>query len=187
MQGYTASITIVAALDRNRAIGKNNRLPWERLRSDMKHFSQLTQHKDVVMGRKTYESLPDKYRPLPERRNWIVSSTANPKAFPGNCFIVRNPLELLLKAGGREVFVMGGELIYRAFLPYASRMILTHVEAEIAGTDVFFPPFPAIGWEESFLSRHEADAENEYAFSIVEYRKVVHAEEVQSARPASSW
>lgn len=187
MQGYTASITLIAALDKKRAIGKDNRLPWQRLRADMKHFSELTTGKDVVMGRNTYESLPPKYRPLPGRRNWIVSRTADLLSFPPNCFIVRNPHELLLKAGGREVFVMGGAQIYRAFLPYASRMILTHVEAEVEGTDTFFPDFPLAGWEQALLASQEANAENDYPFTIIEYKRVRILEELQGVEPASSW
>lgn len=181
MHGYTARITLIAALDRRNAIGRGGKLPWH-LKADMDHFRDTTMNMDVVMGRKTYDSIPQKFRPLAGRRNWVVSSRSA-DSFASSCFVVRNPIDLLLKAGGREVFVMGGEQIYSAFLPYASRLILTHVETVVENADAFFPEIPQVGWEKATLFRCEADRENDFGFSICEYTKI--KEEVAASGPAS--
>src|SRR3954452_23082014 len=128
-------VSIVVAKSRNRVIGRDGRLPWH-LPADLRRFRELTSGNTVVMGRRTYESLPDTFRPLPKRRNIVVS--ANPSyACPGA--ELQASLRSALDVCGGEGFVIGGSRIYAEALPVADRLYVTEVDAEVEG-DVFFPP-----------------------------------------------
>src|ERR1700749_597303 len=124
-------ISLIAAHSENRVIGKNNDLPWK-LPDDMKYFMQTTKGHHVVMGRKNYDSLPEKFRPLPNRTNIVVTRQ---KAFKAPGCIVSNSLEKALDIcrnnGEREAFVIGGAEIYEASLPVANRLYLTEIHATI--------------------------------------------------------
>ena len=124
-------IAIVAALSRNRVIGRDGGLPWH-LPGDLRHFKELTSGGTVVMGRKTYESIPEKFRPLPNRRNLVL--TRNGFEAPGA--EIRHDLQEALEE--QDCFVIGGATIYAQALPFADRLYLTEIDAEIAG-DAFFP------------------------------------------------
>jgi dihydrofolate reductase len=126
-------IAIVAALSRNRVIGRDGDLPWH-LPGDLKHFKELTSGGTVVMGRKTYESLPERFRPLPNRRNVVL--TRNGFDAPGAD--VRHSLDEALE---QDCFVIGGGSLYAQALPLADRLHLTEVEADVPG-DTFFPATP---------------------------------------------
>ena len=138
-------LSLIAAVARNRAIGKDNQLLWH-LPEDMKHFRETTRGKPVVMGRKTWESLPEKFRPLPGRQNIVVSRDPAYKAHGAD---LAGSLEgaLALAGGAEEVFVIGGEQLYRAALPFADRLYLTEVELEPAA-DAFFPELNPAVWQE---------------------------------------
>ena len=138
-------LSLIAAVARNRAIGKNNQLLWH-LPEDMKHFRETTRGKPVVMGRKTWESLPEKFRPLPGRQNIVVSRDPAYKAHGAD---LAGSLEgaLALAGGAEEVFVIGGEQLYRAALPFADRLYLTEVELE-PEADAFFPELHPAVWQE---------------------------------------
>ena len=138
-------LSLIAAVARNRAIGKNNQLLWH-LPEDMKHFRETTRGKPVVMGRKTWESLPEKFRPLPGRQNIVVSRDPAYKAHGAD---LAGSLEgaLALAGGAEEVFVIGGEQLYRAALPFADRLYLTEVELE-PEADAFFPELNPAVWQE---------------------------------------
>lgn len=161
-----ARVTMVAAIDYGLAIGRAGKLPW-RLAADMEHFKKLTTGKIVVMGRKTYESIPPRFRPLPERENWILSRDQTYE--PAGCTIFRSKEELLLKADEEELFVIGGAEIYTLFFPDANRLVLTHVETHVERADTFFPPVPA-DWNMTLLKKQGPDSKNQFGFSIVEYR-----------------
>lgn len=162
-------LTIVAAMGRRREIGRDGSLPF-RLKSDMMHFRDVTGGRPVVMGRKTWDSLPKK--PLPGRPNVIVSRNPDFEA-QGAC--VFSSIGLAAAAARaladnlnvEEVCIIGGGQIYAAALPLVKRMWLTEVDAE-ADADVFFPAFDERAWKEVSAVRHEADADNEAAFVIRE-------------------
>ena len=138
-------LSLIAAVARNRAIGKDNQLLWH-LPEDMKHFRETTRGKPVVMGRKTWEALPEKFRPLPGRQNIVVSRDPAYKAHGAD---LAGSLEgaLALAGGAEEVFVIGGEQLYRAALPFADRLYLTEVELE-PEADAFFPELNPAVWQE---------------------------------------
>ena len=162
-------ITLVVAMDNNGVIGKGGKVPWK-LRRDMKHFADTTIGKTVVMGRKTYESLPANFKPLPNRRNMILTNDS--EFLAPNCTILRYVAEILELSRTEEVFVIGGGQIYRQLMPYANKIIMTDVDAEIEGGDTFFPN---IGpeWKGRLLWRQEVDSRNDFAFWVVEHIRAV--------------
>lgn len=162
-------LTIVAAMGRRREIGRDGSLPF-RLKSDMMHFRDVTGGRPVVMGRKTWDSLPKK--PLPGRPNVIVSRNPDFEArgacvFPSIGLAAAAARALADNLNVEEVCIIGGGQIYAAALPLVKRMWLTEVDAETEA-DVFFPAFDEREWKEVSAVRHEADADNEAAFVIRE-------------------
>lgn len=155
-------IRIIAAISKNRAIGKDNALLW-RLSSDLKRFRELTTGSSVVMGRKTYESIG---RPLPNRRNMIVTRDSAYSAEGCECF---GSLESALEACGRDCYVIGGGEIYSQAMPVADRLHITLVRGEFEA-DAFFPE---IGKEWAKVSRQdfEKDDKNEYDYSFIDYER----------------
>ncbi len=162
------NITIVVAMDKNSVIGKGGEVPWK-LRRDMKHFTDTTTGKIVVMGRKTYDSLPKKFKPLPDRKNMILTRDEDFIA-PTGCTILRYVEEILELSREEEIFVIGGAQVYRQLLPYANKLIVTDIDTEIEGGDTFFPN---IGpeWRGRLLWRHEVDSKNPFAFWVLEYTR----------------
>lgn len=134
-------IALIAALGKNRALGKGNQLLWQ-IPEDMKRFKALTNGHPVIMGRKTWDSIPEKFRPLPGRTNIVVSRQTS-YAIPG-ATVTHSLIEALGLAqgaeGGEEVFVIGGGQLYAEALPYAHRLYLTLIADEKEG-DAFFPPY----------------------------------------------
>jgi len=164
------TISLIAALTRNRVIGKNNDLPWH-LPDDMKYFMQTTKGHHVIMGRKNYESLPEKFRPLPNRTNLVVTRQLHYNA-PG-CQVVHSvtaALDLARQNKEQEVFIIGGAAIYQAGLADTHRMYLTEIDAELEG-DIFFPVFDRKDWKEISRVHHPADERHLYAFDFVVYER----------------
>ncbi|MCB1940678.1 MAG: dihydrofolate reductase [Candidatus Accumulibacter sp.] len=146
-------ISLIAALARNRAIGKGQQLLWQ-LPDDMRHFRETTRGKTVIMGRKTWESLPTAFRPLPGRRNIVVSR--DPAYRPNGATLASSIDEAITLAGeGSEVFVIGGADLYRQTLPLAQRLYLTEVADDCPG-DSFFPALAPGEWRE--VSRRAGDS-----------------------------
>ena len=159
-------ISLIAALAKNRAIGKDGQLLWH-LPEDMRHFRETTRGKPVIMGRKTWESLPDSFRPLPGRHNIVVSR--NPSYLAAGATLVGSLEDAISVAGEvAEVFVIGGAELYRQALPVASRLYLTEIAQDFAG-DVFFPDVPVEDWEE--ISRQAQQGTSGPVFSFVVYRR----------------
>jgi len=158
-------VALIAAMDRNRLIGRDNTLPWH-LPEDLRHFKATTLGKPVVMGRKTWESLG---RPLPGRRNIVVSR--NPD-YPLQGAELAPSLDAALAraAGDDETFVIGGADLYRQALPLAQRLYLTEIDAEHEG-DAWFPAIPAGEWQESTRERHVSAGGLAYAFVLYERRR----------------
>jgi len=163
-------ISLIAALTKNNVIGKNKDLPWH-LPDDMKHFMQTTQAHHVIMGRKNYESIPDKFRPLPNRTNIVVTRQKDFSA-PG-CHIVNSIEEGIAMARAareKELFIIGGSEIYSQSIPYADQLYLTEIDTILEG-DTYFPSFNRDEWQELSRTHHEADARHLYAFDFVIYKK----------------
>jgi dihydrofolate reductase len=135
-------ISLIAALSENGVIGKDNTLPWH-YPEDLQYFKKMTLGKPVIMGRRTFESM--KSRPLPERKNIILTQDRNFHA--KDCIIVYSELEALAAADNAvEVMVIGGAVIFKIFLPLASRLYLTFIHQKIKG-DTFFPEIDWSHWQ----------------------------------------
>lgn len=161
-------ISLIAAVSSNRVIGKANDLPWH-LPDDMKYFMVTTKGHPVIMGRRNYTSIPEKFRPLPGRSNIVVTRQQGFIA-PG-CLVVNSPeaaLEAAKATGVEEAFVIGGGELYAAFLASADRLYLTEIEAEVDG-DTFFPEFDRAKWQETSRQHHPADERHRHAFDFVVY------------------
>lgn len=129
-------LSMIAAIGENNELGKNNALLW-RLDGDLPFFKRVTMGKTVIMGRKTFQSLP---KALPGRKNIVISSS--PSFSAEGAAVVHSPAEALALAGEtEEVFVIGGAMIYRAFLPLADRLYLTEAKASDDTADAYFPAF----------------------------------------------
>jgi dihydrofolate reductase len=158
---HTPLISLIAALDETRVIGKDNRLPW-RLPADLRHFKTLTLNKPIVMGRKTWESLPGL---LPQRTHIVISRDSAYQA--SACLIADSPSAAIEKAGKvAEIMVVGGASIYRLMLPLAQRMYLTLVHGRFQG-DAFFPSWDEREWIEIERQDRLADEKNPVDYSFV--------------------
>ena len=124
------TISLVAAVARDGVIGRDGGIPW-RLPGDVRHFKSLTTGHAVVMGRRTWESLPDRFRPLPDRRNVVVTRNETWQA-EGAERAGSSEEALALLADEEHVFVIGGAQIYAAALPHADELVLTEIDADIA-------------------------------------------------------
>lgn len=164
-------ISLIAALAENHVIGKNNDLPWK-LPDDMRFFMETTKGHHVIMGRKNYDSLKDKYKPLPNRTNIVVTRQRDFKA-PG-CIVV-NAIEESLNIAKRnnepEAFVIGGAEIYKLTMDKANRLYLTEIHAQVDG-DTYFPEFNKTEWKEIERKHHPADDRHRYPFDFVIYEKI---------------
>ena len=134
-------IALIAAIGKNRELGRSGELVWH-LPDDMRHFKELTLGHPVIMGRKTWESLPERFRPLPDRTNIVVTRQ---EGYTAEGATVDASLEDALASaaladGVDEIFIIGGGELYAAALPLADRLYLTLVEAT-ADADTFFPPY----------------------------------------------
>lgn len=158
-------ITLIAAMDAQRLIGKGDGLPW-RLPADLKHFKALTLGKPVIMGRKTFETIG---KPLPGRTNIIISRDPD---YAREGVIVAHDLQEALDAAQEaagadaEVMVAGGANVYFQFLPRADRMELTLVHGQFEG-DAWFPAYDRRDWGVIHEEHHPADEENPYPYSFL--------------------
>ncbi len=156
-------ISLIAAMSKNRVIGKNNSIPWK-LPEDMRHFKRLTLGKTVVMGRKTFESIG---KPLPKRVNIVI--TRDRSYMAKGCFVVNSVKDALkIPKDGEEVMVIGGSEIYRQFLPFANVIYLTIIEKNFDG-DSFFPEISRNEWKEI---KRERQGNGEFQYSFVTLKRV---------------
>lgn len=162
-------ISFVVAMDRNRLIGAQGDLPW-RLPDDMKHFRKVTMGKPVLMGRVTYESIPERFRPLPGRTNIILTRQETYEA--EGCIIVHSMDEALEAADGKpELMVIGGAQIFAQLLPQADRLYLTQIHGEFTG-DVYFPALDMDEWQEVSRREHQQDDKHAVPFTILVLERV---------------
>ena len=154
--------TIIAAIGKNRELGRDNKLLWS-LKGDLKFFKEKTTNHTIIMGRKTFESLG---RLLPNRKHIVISSSNN---FPEEVDVYNNIESLLshYKDTSEELFIIGGAKIYSEFIDYATKMYLTLVDGEF-DADVYFPMFDESVWIKTVLSENE---ENGLKYKHVLYEK----------------
>lgn len=164
------NISFVVAVARNGVIGKNNDLPW-RLPDDMKFFMSKTKGHHVVLGRKNYDSLPAKFKPLPERTNIIVTHQKD-FTVPGAVIVHSIEDAIAFARNNREtdLMIIGGAEIYKLAFPFANTLYITEIDADVEG-DVYFPKFDKAEWTELERVHHPADAKHPYAFDFVVYQR----------------
>ncbi len=157
-------------MTKNRVIGMENDLPWH-LPDDFKFFQDMTKGHHVIMGRKNFESLPPKFRPLPFRTNIILTRNSNYDK-PGTITVenIEKGLEMAELAGDEEPFIIGGGEIYKLALPLIDRMYITEIDAEIEG-DTFFPEVNWDQWTEKLRKHHPKDDRHKFAFDFVVYER----------------
>jgi len=157
-------LSLIAALDRHRAIGKGNALPWH-LPADLRRFKALTLGKPVLMGRKTAESIG---RALPGRRNLVLTRSGR---VPFDGMEAVASIEEAIAAAD-EVCVIGGGEVYALALPMATHLSLTHVDTVVDDADAFFPAFDEKDWRVTSREAHPVDDKHALAFEFVDYARV---------------
>jgi len=165
-------VSAIVACSKNRAIGRENQIPWY-LPADLKYFKKITSGHFVIMGRKTFESIG---RPLPNRTNIIITHQKNFKA--ENCILFNSFLDAIEYSkvhNQSEIFVIGGGEIYRQALAVCSKIYYTEVETEIEDATTFFPVLNEEDWSKTYHEAHLADEKNlfNYSFNIFERIKPV--------------
>ena len=144
-------ISLIVAKSKNNVIGDKGKIPWH-IPNDLKRFKKITTGNVVIMGRKTFESLPEEYRPLPNRVNIILSKD---KSYKTNCCMVFNNLKKAIRKAGsnKEIFIIGGGEIYKESLKYADKVYKTAVDGDFEG-DTYFPKLNK-NWKE--VNREEKE------------------------------
>ena len=159
-------IALIAAMDNRRLIGAGGHLPW-RLPADLRWFKQVTMGKPMVMGRRTYESIG---RPLPGRHSIVLTRSQDYMA--QGCTVVHSVEEALEAAGPvAEVMVIGGAQVFRLFMPWATRLYLTLVDAALEG-DTYFPVLDEAAWHETWSRERPADEANPYGLRFAIWEKL---------------
>lgn len=161
------TLALIAAIDRQRAIGRGGELLWHE-REDQRHFRAMTMGCPVIMGRKTWDSLPAKFKPLPGRRNIVVTRNAAWQA-DGAEAVPSLAAALALTARADKVFVIGGGELYASALPFADELLLTEIDASFDGSDTFFPPLDRALFSETARDERRTADGTHYAF--VTYRR----------------
>lgn len=164
-------IILIAAMDQNGLIGKENGLPWPHLPKDMKRFKQITLNHSVVMGKKTFDTLVS---PLPNRDNFVLTrSDWVPEKWMFCTW--KTSLESILRMNKLDpeerIYVIGGADIYRQFLPHADKMELTHIHGTFRG-DTYFPPYSTLEWKKIKTLSIEKDLHNPYSMDFTTYIRI---------------
>lgn len=156
------TIELIVAMSNNYAIGNNNKLLWH-IPEDLRRFKELTSGHSVLMGRNTWESLPEKYRPLPNRENFVLSSN---KSFIANGAETLHSLDLIPLR--EKLFVIGGSEIYRQTIQYADIIHLTQVHVNVEEADTFFPKFDLTMWD---ISDNIVSSDENYKYSFLTLKR----------------
>ena len=156
-------IILIAAVDKNLAIGKDGKIPWE-IKEDLKFFREKTEDTAIIMGRATYDSIG---RPLPKRKNIVMTRTFKKRE---GIIEVNSSKDALkhAKSYSEKIYIIGGEYIYKEFLPLATKLLITEIDIEVVSPDAFFPEWDTSQWKE--ISRKRG-SENGLNFSFVEYQR----------------
>ena len=163
-------ISQIVAVAENGVIGKNNQLPWH-LPADMKYFRDTTMGHCVIMGRKNYDSIPLKYRPLEGRTNIVVTRQKNFRA--EKCIVVNSVEDALSEAKKKnetEVFIIGGADIYKQTIGIAHKLYVTHINQTFDG-DAFFPKIDSNRWKKMMQTDIQSNEKNKFPFSFCVYEK----------------
>lgn len=166
-------VSLIVAIDQESGIGKNNDLMWH-LPADMKFFKETTTGHVVVTGRKNYDSIPARFRPLPNRENAVLTRNENYEAIGAKVFSsLENCLKHYETEQERTVFIIGGGQIYQEALAMdvVDEMFVTHVQ-KVYGADTFFPKIDLKKWKSEIVFEHEADEKHEVGFVVKRYWKV---------------
>ncbi|OZM57412.1 dihydrofolate reductase [Lottiidibacillus patelloidae] len=155
-------ISLITCMDKKNTIGLNNKLPWH-LPADLKYFKRITTNHVIVMGRKTYESIG---KPLPNRRNVVL--TRNKDWSVSGVEVLHSVEEVLTTFKGQEVYVIGGEEVYKQFLTKADKLYITLIDEVFSG-DAFFPFVQMEQWELVHETIGEKDSSNPYDYKFLEY------------------
>lgn len=161
-------ISLIAAIGKNNELGKNNTLVWS-MPTDLKYFREKTSGHPVIMGRKTFESIG---RPMPNRRNIIITRDLNYKK---DGIEVAHSLEEalnLIPHKKEEIFVIGGEEIFKQAMNLADRLYITHIDAEDSEADSFFPEIIPVVWNEISHEEHKKDEKNPYNYTFSIYERI---------------
>jgi len=164
-------LSIIVAVSENNVIGKDNRLIW-RLPADMKFFKEKTTDHVIITGRKNYESIPEKFRPLPDRKNIVITRQKNYHA-PGAVVVssIENALQYVLENhNSEEIFIIGGAEIYRQTLSVCHKIYLTRIHHTFEG-DAYFPIVNEKDWQLTQSEDFSADDKNIYNFTIQTWEK----------------
>lgn len=159
------SFSIIVALAENYAIGKNNRLLWH-IPEDLRRFKRITSGHHLVMGKKTFESLP--IRPLPNRTSIILSDIPGDKI--EGCVMAYSIDEAIEKCPDEECFVIGGGMVYRQFLPLADKLYITWVNKTF-DADTFFPALNLDEWDLLESEKHGPEGRNDFSYTFTVYRR----------------
>lgn len=158
-------ITLVAAMAEDRLIGAKGKIPWAgALPRDMEHFRAITMGHALIMGRMTWDSIPERFRPLPGRINIVMSRDTDFAAT--GALIARDVDEALALAGDNDVMIIGGAQIYALFLPIATHLELTIVGGTFTG-DAYFPPFEGSDWQTIEEIAHPAKGRDAYPMTFL--------------------
>ena len=156
-------IILIAAVDKNLAIGKDGKIPWE-VKEDLKFFRENTEDSAIIMGRATFDSIG---RPLPKRKNIVMTRTFKGREGVIEVNSSKDALEQA-KSYSEKINIIGGEYIYKEFLPLATKLLITEIDIEVISPDTFFPKWDINQWKE--ISRKQS-SENGLNFSFVEYQR----------------
>ncbi|MDR0506704.1 MAG: dihydrofolate reductase [Dysgonamonadaceae bacterium] len=162
------TVSIIVAIGKNGEIGKGNSLLCH-LPADLKHFKEITSGHTIIMGRKTFESLPS--GALPNRRNIVISRNSELK-LEGAEVCQSLDYAFLKLVDENEVFIIGGAQIYELALPFADRLYITKIHAAFPDADVFFPDVDFRKWKETGRTFFPADEKNLYACTFCEYQSI---------------
>ena len=164
--------TLIVAMDLEKGIGRNNDLMWH-LPNDMKFFKDTTKGEIVVMGRKNYDSIPLKYRPLPSRQNVVLTRTEGYKAEGCEVFnTLEDCMSFFKDETERKVFIIGGGHIYKLALEadVIDEMYITHINKKY-GADTFFPEFDLKEWNVETIMEQEINEKHDASFQVMKYTK----------------
>jgi dihydrofolate reductase len=159
------NLTIIVAISENNVIGIENKIPW-RIKEDMERFKQLTINHPVIMGRKTYESIPEKFRPLPNRKNIVLSDTL---VKSNGIYVARGIGEAMALTEDKDSYIIGGAEIYKLFLPLSNKLEITKVHKNFEG-DAFFPYVNWMGWKSTKIDSDRS--ENGLSYSFFSYERI---------------
>jgi len=164
---------IIVAIGENNEIGDGEDLLWH-LPADMKYFKENTQGADVIMGRKTYDSIPKKFRPLPNRTNIVITRNKDYVAEDGVyiCHSIKDALEIAENCSTTEKFIIGGGSVYNETIHLASKLYLTQVYSVFPKANTFFPKIDMNIWKEYWRKDCKKDEKNSFDYSFIKYSRI---------------